>query len=63
MMPDSIIVPSFDPNYDLAYLSPFQRALVPYEVWWELFLWAVFAFFLFFIIYHYLIHPYLHESH
>jgi hypothetical protein len=59
-MPESIIVPVIDSNYDLAYLSPLQAALAPYEVWWSLGLWAVFAFLLFFQLHKYLIAPYLH---
>lgn len=62
MMPESIIVPTFDPNYDLAFLTPLQMALAPYEVWWSLFLWSVFAFMLFFKIHQYLISPYLNDS-
>ncbi|NCP67406.1 hypothetical protein GW756_04015 [bacterium] len=62
MMPESIIVPSFDPNYDLAYLTPLQLFLAPYEVWWELCLWTVFAFALAFKIYQYLIYPYLYDT-
>jgi hypothetical protein len=61
-MPDSIIVPTVDWQYDLAYLTPLQIWLAPYEIWWELFLWAVFAFLLFYKIYQYLILPHLHES-
>jgi hypothetical protein len=61
-MPESIIVPVVDRNYDLAHLSPFQSALVPYEVWWELFLWGLFGLILFYKLYHYLILPYLDES-
>ncbi len=61
-MPESIIVPVVDSNYDLAYLSPFQMALAPYEVWWTLFLWITFAVVLFYKFYQYLIDPYLHET-
>ena len=59
MMPASIIVPSLDPNYDLVVLSPLQIALVPYEGWWSLFLWTMFAFLLFYQIYKNLLAPYL----
>lgn len=62
-MPESIIVPTLDPNYDLAALSPLQQALLPYEIWWELFLWALFAAILSWKFYEYIIKPYLNESH
>jgi len=59
MMPDSIIVPEVDPNYDLAVINSLQSALLPYEVWWSLGLWALFAATLSFVFYHYVLSPYL----
>lgn len=61
-MSESIIVPVIDSNHDFAYLSQFQMALAPYETWWELFLWVVFAVLFFYKLHQYLIAPYLHET-
>ena len=61
-MPESIVVPVVDSNYDLAHLSPFQVALAPYEMWWELILWTAFGVLFFYKFYQYLVVPYLHET-
>jgi|GEM_PF-4813527 len=62
-MPESIIIPELDANYDLATLYPLQQFLVPYEAWWEFVLWVLFATILLWKIYEYIIKPYLNESH
>ncbi len=61
-MPESIIMPTIDPSFDLVRLNPFQAFLLPYEMWWSLFLWIVFAALLSYQIFRYLIAPYLHET-
>lgn len=57
-MLDSILVPTADTNYDLAFLYPLQQMMLPFEPWWELCLWIAFGTTLIWQGYGYLIKPY-----
>ena len=59
---ETLIVPTVDPNYDLATISAWQQALVPYLVYWQKVLWSLFVFTLTWRLTQYLVLPNVKRS-
>lgn len=59
---ETLIVPTIDPAYDLATISTWQQAMVPYLKYWHRMLWSGFIFMLAWQLMVYVVFPNIKRS-